>query len=164
MIVHDAPPRCQSTALTSTALTSTALIASPSNNGVELQGAVSGSPFCGGSEGVEGVGQRRVQGVAEAQALGSSATPAAGAGPALSAAGASSAFGGEIAASGSLAHNAGAIMAYHNHPSSVAEPSASDVSLTSRVKDLFEEVDVRLLDHIGVSRTETVSMAARGLI
>ena len=63
-----------------------------------------------------------------------------------------------------LAHNAGAIIAYHNHPSSVAEPSASDMSLTVRVKDLLEEVDVRLLDHIVVSRTETVSMAARGLI
>ena len=63
-----------------------------------------------------------------------------------------------------LAHNAGAIIAYHNHPSSVAEPSASDMSLTGRVKDLLDEIDVRLLDHIVVSRTETVSMAARGLI
>ena len=63
-----------------------------------------------------------------------------------------------------LAHNAGAIIAYHNHPSSVAEPSASDMSLTGRVKDLLDEIDVWLLDHIVVSRTETVSMAARGLI
>ena len=38
------------------------------------------------------------------------------------------------------------------------------MQLTSRTKDLLEEVDVRLLDHIVVSRTETVSMAARGLI
>ena len=63
-----------------------------------------------------------------------------------------------------LKHNAGAIIAYHNHPSSVAESSASDMSLTGRVKDLLDEIDVRLLDHIVVSRTETVSMAARGLI
>ena len=63
-----------------------------------------------------------------------------------------------------LAHNAGAIIAYHNHPSSVAEPSPSDMSLTGRVKDLLDEIDVRLLDHIVVSRTETVSMAARGLL
>ena len=62
-----------------------------------------------------------------------------------------------------LAHNAGAIIAYHNHPSSVAEPSASDMDLTGRVKDLLDEIDVRLLDHIVVSRTETVSMSARGL-
>ena len=38
------------------------------------------------------------------------------------------------------------------------------MSLTGRVKDLLDEIDVRLLDHIVVSRTETVSMAARGLI
>ena len=36
--------------------------------------------------------------------------------------------------------------------------------MTDRVRDLLDEVDVRLLDHIVVSRTETVSMAARGLI
>ena len=63
-----------------------------------------------------------------------------------------------------LACNAAAVIIWHCHPSGCAEPSASDMSLTNRVKDLFEEVDVRLLDHIVVSRTETVSMAARGLI
>ena len=63
-----------------------------------------------------------------------------------------------------LAHNAGALICYHNHPSGTPEPSASDVQLTCRTKDLLDEIDVRLLDHIVVSRTETVSMAARGLI
>ncbi len=63
-----------------------------------------------------------------------------------------------------LKHNASALICYHCHPSGTAEPSASDVHLTSRCKDLLDEIDVRLLDHIVVSRTETVSMAARGLI
>ena len=63
-----------------------------------------------------------------------------------------------------LACNAAAALIWHVHPSGCAEPSASDVSLTGRVKDLLDEIDVRLLDHIVVSRTETVSMAARGLI
>ena len=63
-----------------------------------------------------------------------------------------------------LAHNASGLICYHNHPSGVAEPSASDVQLTGRTKDLLEEIDVHLVDHIVVSRTETVSMAARGLI
>ena len=49
-------------------------------------------------------------------------------------------------------------------PDSVVEPSASEMSLTGRVKDLLEEIDVRLLDHIVVFPTETVSMGARGLI
>ncbi len=63
-----------------------------------------------------------------------------------------------------LACNAGSLIAYHNHPSGTACPSAKDLDLTGRVKDLLDEIDVRLLDHIVVSRTETVSMAARGLI
>ena len=63
-----------------------------------------------------------------------------------------------------LAHNAAALICYHNHPSGTAEPSSSDMSLTSRTKYLLEEVEVRLLDHIVVSRTDTVSMAARSLI
>ena len=63
-----------------------------------------------------------------------------------------------------LAFNAGAIIAYHCHPSGSARPSPSDVHLTGRCKDLLDEVDVRLLDHIVVTRTGTVSMAARGLI
>ena len=54
--------------------------------------------------------------------------------------------------------------AQHIHPSGTACPSAKDLDLTGRVKDLLDEIDVRLLDHIVVSRTETVSMAARGLI
>ena len=63
-----------------------------------------------------------------------------------------------------LKHNASALICYHNHPSGSAEPSSSDMSLTGRTRDLLEEIDVRLLDHIVVSRTETVSMAARGMI
>ena len=63
-----------------------------------------------------------------------------------------------------LACNAASALLWHNHPSGCAEPSACDVSLTERVKDLLDEIDVQLLDHIVVSRTGTVSMAARGLI
>ena len=63
-----------------------------------------------------------------------------------------------------LEHNASALICYHNHPSGTAEPSASDMQVTCRTRDLLCEIDVRLLDHIVVSRTETVSMAARGLI
>jgi len=64
-----------------------------------------------------------------------------------------------------LQHNAAAAILWHNHPSGTsAEPSARDVSLTSRVKDLLDEIDVRLLDHIVVARSGTVSMAALGLV
>ena len=39
-----------------------------------------------------------------------------------------------------------------------------DMSVTNLVKDLLDEVDVRLSDHMVVSPNETVRMAARGLI
>lgn len=63
-----------------------------------------------------------------------------------------------------LAHNAAAIVCYHNHPSSTAEPSPADEHITHRIKTVLEELDISLLDHLVVSRTGTVSMAARGLI
>ena len=64
-----------------------------------------------------------------------------------------------VIAQEALPCNAGALIMWHKHPSGSAEPSPSDMSLTSRAVDLLEEVDVWLLDHIVVSRTETVSMA-----
>jgi len=63
-----------------------------------------------------------------------------------------------------LACNAAAVILWHCHPSGVAEPSSSDADLTSRLRRLLEEVEVRLLDHIVVSRSGTVSMAAHGML
>ena len=63
-----------------------------------------------------------------------------------------------------LKHNASAVILYHNHPSGVAEPSASDIQLTGRILSLLTEVDVRLVDHIIVGGAHQVSFAERGLI
>jgi DNA repair protein RadC len=63
-----------------------------------------------------------------------------------------------------LAVNAAALIFVHNHPSGVAEPSASDVRITERLRHALQLIDVRVLDHIVVSGTETVSMAERGLL
>ena len=63
-----------------------------------------------------------------------------------------------------LAHNAGAIIVAHNHPSGVAEPSQSDRRITERLRDALALVDIRLLDHIVVGDGETVSLAERGWI
>lgn len=60
--------------------------------------------------------------------------------------------------------NAAAIIFYHNHPSGVAEPSRADQAITSRLVDAMALVDVRVLDHLVVSRESAVSMAERGLI
>ncbi len=63
-----------------------------------------------------------------------------------------------------LKHNAAAVIFSHNHPSGIAEPSQADRSLTNKLKDALSLIDVRVLDHIVVSREESVSMAERGLI
>ena len=63
-----------------------------------------------------------------------------------------------------LRHNAGAVILFHNHPSGIAEPSASDIQLTERLRTILAEVDVRLVDHVVVGRGRQVSMAERGLI
>ena len=63
-----------------------------------------------------------------------------------------------------LSHNAAAILAYHNHPSGVSEPSQADLSITGRIKQALALVDVRLLDHLVVGIEEAVSLAERGLL
>lgn len=63
-----------------------------------------------------------------------------------------------------LKHNASAIILYHNHPSGVPEPSASDIQVTSRIAMLLQELDVRLVDHVVVGASEQISFAERGLI
>lgn len=60
--------------------------------------------------------------------------------------------------------NAAAVIFAHNHPSGMAEPSQADKTLTNRLKDACELVDIRVLDHFVVSHGESVSFAERGLI
>ncbi len=61
-----------------------------------------------------------------------------------------------------LAHNAGAVILAHNHPSGIAEPSQSDRRITERLRDALALVDIRLLDHIVIGDGEAVSLAERG--
>ncbi len=63
-----------------------------------------------------------------------------------------------------LAHNAGAVIFAHNHPSGVAEPSRADEAITRALKQALALVDVRVLDHFIVAAGGGVSLAERGLI
>ena len=58
--------------------------------------------------------------------------------------------------------NAAALIAAHNHPSGVAEPSLSDRAITDKLRDALALVDVRLLDHFVIGDGEVVSFAERG--
>jgi DNA repair protein RadC len=63
-----------------------------------------------------------------------------------------------------LALNAAAVIFAHNHPSGVAEPSRSDELLTATLRQALTLVDVRVLDHLIVAGSATVSFAERGLL
>ncbi|MFZ5519782.1 MAG: RadC family protein [Pseudomonadota bacterium] len=63
-----------------------------------------------------------------------------------------------------LAHNAGAVILAHNHPSGVAEPSRADEHLTQQLRGALAMVDVRVLDHLVVGHGEVTSLAERGLM
>jgi len=62
-----------------------------------------------------------------------------------------------------LSHNASAVILVHNHPSGVAEPSASDRAITRELKEALDLVGVRVLDHVVVGET-CISLATQGLV
>ncbi len=64
----------------------------------------------------------------------------------------------------SLHHNAAAVIAAHNHPSGVAEPSRADRDITARLKAALALVDVRLLDHLVIGEGAPYSFASHGLL
>lgn len=63
-----------------------------------------------------------------------------------------------------LLDNAAAVILAHNHPSGVAEPSQADKSITKRIIDAFNLMDIKVLDHFVIGDGIAVSFAQRGLI
>ena len=62
-----------------------------------------------------------------------------------------------------LAHNASAVVLYHNHPSGLTEPSAADELITRRLREALALIDVRVLDHLIVAEA-IYSFAEAGLL
>ena len=63
-----------------------------------------------------------------------------------------------------LHHNAGAVILAHNHPSGSTEPSQADRVLTESLKATLALVDVRVVDHLVVAGSRSLSFAQRGLL
>lgn len=63
-----------------------------------------------------------------------------------------------------LSCDAAAVILGHNHPSGDCEPSEADRNITLKVAKALALVDIRLLDHLVVSRQGHVSLAERGWI
>ena len=63
-----------------------------------------------------------------------------------------------------LSHHAAAVILAHNHPSGSPEPSRADEALTQTLRAALALVDVRVLDHMVVTRGSVLSFAERGLL
>ena len=52
-----------------------------------------------------------------------------------------------------------AIIIAHNHPSGTLKPSRSDIELTSKIKKCGELLDVKLLDHLIITKDDYFSLS-----
>ncbi|MBF0419656.1 MAG: DNA repair protein RadC [Magnetococcales bacterium] len=60
--------------------------------------------------------------------------------------------------------NASNVIFAHNHPSGKPTPSKSDLNLTNLLITIFHSMDIKVLDHIIVSREECFSFAREGIL
>ena len=63
-----------------------------------------------------------------------------------------------------LDYNAKSVIIVHNHPSGSLRPSQSDITLTQKLKDTFERIEIRLLDHLIISEKGYFSFLEGGLL
>ena len=61
-----------------------------------------------------------------------------------------------------LMHNAAAVIFCHNHPSGITDPSEADRTLTQRLTEALDLIEVRVLDHFIVGDGEPLSMVEHG--
>ena len=57
-----------------------------------------------------------------------------------------------------------AVILVHNHPSSTLKPSSADKELTEKLKTAFGYFDIKVLDHLIITREAYFSMADEGLL
>jgi DNA repair protein RadC len=63
-----------------------------------------------------------------------------------------------------LDHAAAALVFVHNHPSGNLKPSQDDITITKKLKEAGEEIDVSVHDHLIIAGNEVYSFADNGLI
>jgi DNA repair protein RadC len=62
-----------------------------------------------------------------------------------------------------IEESAAAIILVHNHPSGDPTPSAEDVAITQRLRQVGELMGVSVLDHVVIGDGRYVSFADEGL-
>ncbi len=63
-----------------------------------------------------------------------------------------------------LLHNATGIILVHNHPDGQPVPSESDLELTKKIEDLSKMFDIKLLDHLVVTKLQAYSIKTGKLL
>jgi DNA repair protein RadC len=63
-----------------------------------------------------------------------------------------------------LDHAAAALVFVHNHPSGNLKPSQDDITITQKLKEAAEAIDVSVHDHLIIAGNEVYSFADNGLI
>ena len=63
-----------------------------------------------------------------------------------------------------LEYNAKSVILVHNHPAGSLTPSESDVLLTKKVKEVFDNMEIRLLDHLIISERGYFSFLEGGIL
>jgi DNA repair protein RadC len=63
-----------------------------------------------------------------------------------------------------LNHRASGMILVHNHPGGSPAPSNADISLTNKLRELSTELNIRLLDHLVITRTGYFSFNQEGLL
>lgn len=59
---------------------------------------------------------------------------------------------------------ASAVVLAHNHPSGIATPSQEDITLTLRLREALELLDITLLDHLIIASDDYISLRESGYL
>lgn len=63
-----------------------------------------------------------------------------------------------------LFHEASAIILVHNHPSGNPNPSKDDIDLTAKIKEACRTLDIKLHDHVIVSKNDIYSFKSHNIL
>lgn len=63
-----------------------------------------------------------------------------------------------------LDHDAAALVFAHNHPSGNPNPSEDDLSITKKLKDAAEAIDISIHDHLIIAGNDVYSFADHGML
>lgn len=63
-----------------------------------------------------------------------------------------------------IRENAASVIVAHNHPSGDPTPSSEDIALTAKLSEAGLLLDIRVLDHIVVGLSSSVSLSRQGLM